>query len=59
MRRALPQALFVLIVAGLFGVLIELSLGRPDVAADVNATNSQISGLHVALPPGMTKVPEE
>jgi hypothetical protein len=59
MRRAISQVLFVLIVAGLVGVLVKASLDRKNVAADTYATYDQSSGLYIARPPGMTNFPEE
>jgi len=59
MPRAISQALSVVVVAALFGILVKTSLDRKNVAADTYATYDQSSGLYIARPPGMTNFPAE
>jgi len=59
MPRAISQALSVVVVAALFGILVKASLDRKNVAADTYATYDQSSGLYIARPPGMTNFPAE
>jgi len=58
-RRALSRALSVVIVAGLVTTLVKVSFDRRNVATNIEATKSQIYGLHVALPHGMRNLPVE
>ena len=50
MRQVLSRALSIVVVAGLFGVLIRLSVEPREEVAYQQATNSDIHALRGALP---------